>query len=138
MKLFVVAITFAVTMGGLFLFENHEFANTRPNYAQIVKNIQSSSTPIFSKSPIVSTKPKKSLPTSAEPRKPITSPSPKPSPTPVYHTYYTSSSSSAKYYYCDTDSGWKSLSKNNLKQFSSPEELLKLYPTRNLHEACKN
>lgn len=53
------------------------------------------------------------------------------------HIYYTSSYATAKYYYCDTDDGWKTLSTKYLKSFSSPEELHKIYPTRILHESCK-
>jgi hypothetical protein len=52
-------------------------------------------------------------------------------------TFYTSSHSSAKYYYCDTDSQWKSLSASNLKSFSSETALLASYPSRTLHEPCK-
>lgn len=52
-------------------------------------------------------------------------------------TFYTSSHSSAKYYYCDSDLGWKSLSASNLKSFSSETALLASYPSRTLHEPCK-
>ncbi len=55
----------------------------------------------------------------------------------INRVFYTSSHWKAKYYYCDTDSGWKALSSAYLKSFSSPEELLKSYPTRILHEPCK-
>jgi micrococcal nuclease len=52
------------------------------------------------------------------------------------HMFYTSSHSSAKLYYCDTDPGWKSLSPNYLKSFSSDGALLKMYPSRTLHAPC--
>lgn len=52
----------------------------------------------------------------------------------VSHVYYTSSHYRSKYYYCDTDSGWKSLSKNNLRSFNSIEELLKEFPNRKPHK----
>lgn len=79
---------------------------------------------------------------------PTFSPSPSLSPTPTQtqqptatpttnHIYYASSYATAKYYYCDTDDSWKTLSTKYLKSFSSPEELLKTYPTRILHEGCK-
>ncbi len=42
-------------------------------------------------------------------------------------TFYTSSHSTAKYYYCDTDPGWKSLSTTNLRSFSSESALLASY-----------
>ncbi len=54
------------------------------------------------------------------------------------HIYYVSSYRSAKYYYCDTDSAWKNLSPKYLRQFNSAEELLREFPGRILHEACKN
>lgn len=53
------------------------------------------------------------------------------------HTFYLSSHHSAKFYYCDSDDGWKSLSTDYLKSYSSEQELLDNYPTRTLHEACK-
>lgn len=53
------------------------------------------------------------------------------------HTFYTSSHSSAKYYYCDTDPGWKSLSTANLRSFSSEADLRKAFSSRTLHEPCK-
>lgn len=52
------------------------------------------------------------------------------------HTFYTSSYRTSKYYYCDTDPGWKGLSPKYLKSFSSETELLKSY-SRTLHEPCK-
>ena len=56
---------------------------------------------------------------------------------PSGHTFYLSTYYTSKYYYCDTDDGWKSLSTKYLKSYSSEQELLKDYPTRTLHEACK-
>lgn len=53
------------------------------------------------------------------------------------HSFYTSSYSRSKYYYCDTDDGWKGLSEDNLRKFSSEADLLKAYSTRILHEPCK-
>ena len=138
MRIFVVAIAFAVTVGGLFLFENYKTPPQETNCAKIVSDLEQSSTPTVSpyssKTPVNLKPPLKQPPAS-----PIIklSPSPTPSPSPISHVYYTSSASQAKYYYCDTDSGWKNLSKANLKQFSSPEELLKSYPNRILHEPCK-
>jgi micrococcal nuclease len=53
------------------------------------------------------------------------------------HTFYTSSHSSAKYYYCDTDEQWKGLSTSYLKSFPSETELRAAHPSRTLHEACE-
>lgn len=53
------------------------------------------------------------------------------------HSFYTSSHPSAKYYYCDTDAGWKSLSPSNLQTFSSSDALLDVFPHRELHEPCE-
>ncbi len=53
------------------------------------------------------------------------------------HTFYVSSHYSAKFYYCDTDNGWKSLSPNNLKSYPSESALLSDYPDKTLHEVCK-
>ena len=138
MRIFVVAIAFAVTIGGLFLFENYKTAPQEQNYAKIVTELRQSSTPTaspYSSKTPVGTKSPAQKPAAS----PIIklSPSPTPSPSPISHVYYTSSATQAKYYYCDTDSDWKNLSKANLKQFSSPEELLKSYPNRTLHEPCK-
>ncbi len=52
------------------------------------------------------------------------------------HTWYTSSHSSARFYYCDTDLTWQGLSSKYLQKFSSEAELLSKYQ-RTLHEACK-
>ena len=53
------------------------------------------------------------------------------------HTFYLSSYRTAKYYYCDTDDGWKGLTPEYLKSYPSEQALLKDYPSRTLHEACK-
>lgn len=53
------------------------------------------------------------------------------------HTFYLSTYKTAKYYYCDTDDGWKSLTPKYLKSYPAEKELLKDYPTKILHEACK-
>jgi|SRR3989344_1042294 len=154
MRLSVLAITFAITIGGLFLFENYKTPAPEQNYAKIVSELQQSASPTTSPQPtkalpiLVSTPSKQQNRGSSifQPNltnlgkigtTPTPSPSPIASPTPITHIYYTSSASQAKYYYCDTDSGWKNLSKANLKQFSSPEELLIAYPNRILHEPCK-
>ncbi len=50
--------------------------------------------------------------------------------------YYTSSHYSAKYYYPEDCSGWKSLSPSYLKSFDSLEDLLKSYPSRALSPQC--
>ena len=64
--------------------------------------------------------------------------SPKVTQTPVtVHIFYTSSHWKAKYYYCDTDDGWKDLSANYLKSFNSVGELLAQYPTRISHAPCQ-
>lgn len=43
MRITIVAITFGVTIGGLFLFENYKAAPKKENYAQIVQNLQNQS-----------------------------------------------------------------------------------------------
>jgi micrococcal nuclease len=53
------------------------------------------------------------------------------------HVFYLSTHWSAVYYYCDTDEVWKKLSKSYLKSYTSEDELLKNFPKRTLHEACK-
>lgn len=63
-------------------------------------------------------------------------------PTPVAtspsgHTFYLSTYYTSKFYYCDTDDTWKSLSLKYLKSYSSEQELLAAYPSRTLHEGCK-
>ena len=52
------------------------------------------------------------------------------------HTFYTSSYPSARYYYCDTDSGWRSLSATYRTSFPSATALRAAYPTRTLHAPC--
>ena len=56
---------------------------------------------------------------------------------PSGHTFYLSTYYSSKFYYCDTDDGWKSLSQNYLKSYSSEQALLTAYPSRTLREPCK-
>jgi micrococcal nuclease len=53
------------------------------------------------------------------------------------HIFYTSSHSSARFYYCDTDPQWEGLSKSYLKSFPSENALLTAYPSRALHEPCE-
>ena len=53
------------------------------------------------------------------------------------YSFYTSSHHSARLYYCETDSQWKTLSERNLRKFNSAEELLKTFPDRELSEACR-
>ena len=52
------------------------------------------------------------------------------------YKFYTSSHYSAKFYYCETDDGWKSLSEKNLKSFNSEQELLNKF-NRILHKPCE-
>ncbi len=54
----------------------------------------------------------------------------------THHIFYTSSHWKAKYYYCDTDKEWRTLSAKYIKSFSSAEELLRAFPTRILHQPC--
>lgn len=64
-------------------------------------------------------------------------PLPTQQPTPTSgHLYYTSSHWKSKYYYCDTDKDWQSLSATYRKVFNSAEELLQAFPTRILHQPC--
>jgi len=53
------------------------------------------------------------------------------------HIFYLSTYYTAKYYYCDTDPGWQSLSKDYLKSYPSEQALLAAYPSRTLHAACE-
>jgi hypothetical protein len=53
------------------------------------------------------------------------------------HTWYTSKAASARYYYCDLDEGWKSLSPSNLRAFPSVEDLLANFPNRTKSPASK-
>lgn len=53
------------------------------------------------------------------------------------HTFYLSTYYTSKYYYCDTDEAWKSLSIRYLKSYPSEQALLATYPSRTIHEACK-
>ncbi len=140
MRILIVALSFVATISGLFLFENFKTPPQETNYAKIIGEIQGSTvptaTPQSTKVPIKTYRPTKQPATTLTA---TTTPSSTPSTTstPINHIYYTSSATQAKYYYCDTDSDWKNLSKTNLKQFLSPEELLKSYPNRVLHEPCK-
>ncbi len=52
------------------------------------------------------------------------------------YKYYTSSYHSASLYYCETDSWWKNLSKKYLRVFDTKEELLEVFPDRELSEEC--
>ena len=52
------------------------------------------------------------------------------------HTFYTSSYYTSRYYYCDSDEVWKSLSSKYLKSFSSEAILLQTYPDKTLHLPC--
>jgi micrococcal nuclease len=56
---------------------------------------------------------------------------------PSGHIFYLSTYHTSRYYYCDTDEVWKSLSTRYLKSYSSEQALLKDYPSQTLHEACK-
>ncbi len=51
-------------------------------------------------------------------------------------TYYTSAASHAKKYYPENCSAWKELKSENLRSFSSLDELLRVYPNRTLAESC--
>jgi endonuclease YncB( thermonuclease family) len=53
------------------------------------------------------------------------------------HVFYLSTYYTSKYYYCDTDPGWQSLSKQYLKSYPSEQALLSAYPNRTLHAACE-
>jgi hypothetical protein len=53
------------------------------------------------------------------------------------HTWYTSSAGNAKYYYCDLDDGWKTLSAKNLRSYSSESALLAAFPTRSKYPTSK-
>src|SRR3972149_1057581 len=52
--------------------------------------------------------------------------------------FYASSHWSSIYYYCESDTAWKSLSKKYLKSFNSEKDLLKKFPKYKLHEPCKS
>jgi hypothetical protein len=53
------------------------------------------------------------------------------------HTWYTSSAGNARYYYCDLDDGWKTLSAKNLRSYSSESALLAAFPTRSKYPTSK-
>ncbi len=59
MKIFIAAIAFAVTIGGLFLFENFKAPPKEQNYAQIVDALKNQSSPTSTVSPKPSNKPLK-------------------------------------------------------------------------------
>lgn len=52
------------------------------------------------------------------------------------HTWYASSYGAAKYYYCDTDEGWRALSEKYLLSFPSEAALRERFPSYTLHEPC--
>lgn len=52
--------------------------------------------------------------------------------------FHVSSHPSSKYYYCESDSDWKSLSKKYLVSFNSEKELIKKFPKHKLHKPCKS
>ena len=184
MKIVIVVVAFAVTVGGLFLFENYKTPPKEEDYAQIVRglaNQNQSKTPTpkptiksgtvivktptpspvqsFTPAPATFLPPASPAPVNNQQITPDSTSSPQATPMPVRtatitpestpapaptatatstgHIYYTSSYATAKNYYCDTDNAWKTLSTKYLKSFSSPEELLKSYPTRTLREPCK-
>jgi len=191
MKLLVAVITFALTLGGLFLIET--VGSPKEDYAQIIEALKegntnttisvapfptknrfqvSTSNPIFAKerpihpTPITPKSNQQTSPTLEQTSLPSPTQAPSPiltftpiqtsstqsasTPTSAYlptatptltpaasHIFYTSSYQTAKYYYCDTDSSWKSLSSGYLKSYPSESALLQDYPTRILHEPCK-
>ena len=53
------------------------------------------------------------------------------------HKWYVSSYRTSKFYYCDTDDGWKGLSKKYLEVYDSEKALKDKYPDHTLHEACQ-
>lgn len=180
MKLLVAVITFAATLGVLFLIETGK--STKQDYAQIIEALKNENinaavsatpsqiknklqaptlTPILTpiSSPTLTLSPTQIFSPTPPPTptliqtfspQPTLTPSPTatltltPTPTPTGtstpatgHIFYTSSYRTAKYYYCDTDNGWKNLSPDYLKSYPSEEELLRNYPSRILHEPCK-
>lgn len=142
MRLLIAGIAFTVTLGGLFLFENYKTRPSQPNYAQIIRDITQETVlpslrPSKSPSQKAVTKSSKSKSSITSTSSQTTIPKPVSSATQAMHIYYTSSYKTSKYYYCDTDSGWKTLSPQTLKSFSSVDELLRNYPSRALHAPCK-
>ena len=71
-------------------------------------------------------------PTSA----PTATRTPPPSPTAHAHRFVVSTRARS-YYYCDTDSGWKSLSAANLRWYDDERALKADYPRLTLHEPCE-
>ncbi len=159
MKLIITAATFLVTISlllGGYALSNHQ---TPQLAAQIYSpsttpSPSPSATPVIKKksfaSPItpIATQITTPAPTSTAiiTPSPVSTPTQTPTPSPTAtatpvsttgHTFYTSSYATSKYYYCDTDPGWQTLSKATLKSFPSASALLATYPTRISHEACK-
>lgn len=60
-----------------------------------------------------------------------------PTVSPTNSKYYTSSYSTAKYYYPENCDGWKSLNTNYLKSFDSLNSLLEAYPSRKPSPSCQ-
>lgn len=82
--------------------------------------------------------PEAGAPISTQTPEPTNSPEPSATPDTVGgHVFYLSTYHTSKYYYCDTDNGWKSLSATYLKSYPSESTLLADYPARLLHESCK-
>ncbi len=125
MRLPILFIVFLATIGGIFLFENTGGPAQIKEHTDIVEALKNP----LEETPLPST----SLEKQIQPRLPVATPIS--STNPVGYVFYTSSHSRSKYYYCDTDSAWKSLSADYLKSFNSETELLKHYD-RILHEPC--
>ena len=83
------------------------------------------------------TQPVITAPVSITPKEAVSSPSTSPESVTSTsgHIWYTSSYSTSKYYYCDTDAEWKGLTAKYLQTFTSQEALLAKYK-RVLHKAC--
>ncbi|MBI4160427.1 MAG: hypothetical protein HY506_00790 [Candidatus Yanofskybacteria bacterium] len=143
---------FAVTIGFLFLSENTRLHLQDTNYARIIDGAPGdlskeesispsqklSATPVATIRIVPSTDKASQHSTTQIPAPSMTpTTTPELSMSPTAHIYYTSSYSTAKYYYCDTDSDWKNLSANYLKSYPSESAILKDYPARILHEPCK-
>ena len=166
MRLLIPSVAFLITIGGIFLFENVNSPKTEDSTAQIVETLRNNrqkketndteqsqpekSTPLATPPPILTG----GGPTSEVPLVATNTPSVTPATATTNdveppaspelqrgeqagHIFYTSSHWKSKYYYCDSDGGWKNLSENYLKSFDSEVELLKTYD-RVLHEPCAN
>ncbi|MEX2052727.1 MAG: hypothetical protein WD898_00705, partial [Candidatus Paceibacterota bacterium] len=120
---------FLVTLGAIFISENSNTPSQVEGHAEIIQTLKESIEKTATPSPIsreslgnpTATKAPASVPTASSKQS--------------SHIFYTSSNSRARYYYCDTDSSWKSLSREYLREFSSEAELLKNYE-RELHKPC--